>query len=190
MAKIALPRTPAANDATLMGHPRAIVVMGVSGSGKSTVAQALAQTLEWRFIEGDSFHSAGNHAKMQAGIPLTDADRVSWLDALGAQLALYENEGVLLSCSALKRQYRQRLRGCVPGLRFIWLDVDRDMAAARVAARGAAHFFPATLIDSQFLALEPPAGEPGLLRIAGDIPLPDIIRTAMHWLHASNHESI
>jgi gluconokinase len=190
MPKIALPRTLAANERTPVDAPRAVVVMGVSGSGKSTVAQALAQMLVWRFVEGDTFHSAGNHAKMQAGIPLTDADRASWLDALGAQLALYEKEGVLLSCSALKLQYREQLRSYVPGLRFIWLDVDRDMAAARVAGRGAAHFFPATLIDSQFLALEPPAGEPGLLRIAGDIPLPDIIQTATRWLHARDHESI
>lgn len=173
-----------------MDAPHVVVVMGVSGSGKSTVAHALAQALGWKFIEGDTFHSAGNHAKMQAGIPLTDADRVSWLDALGTQLALHEKEGVLLSCSALKRHYRERLRACVTGLRFIWLDVDRDMAEARVAGRGAAHFFPATLIDSQFLALEPPVGEPGLLRIAGDIPLPDIIQTATRWLHTSNHESI
>ncbi|MFW7340638.1 gluconokinase [Pollutimonas sp. H1-120] len=180
----------AISSGTGMGGRLAVVVMGVSGSGKSTVAEALAQALGWQFIEGDAFHSAVNHAKMQAGIPLTDADRASWLDALGAQLALAVEEGVLLSCSALKLNYRERLRGCVPGLRFIWLDVNRDMAAARVAGRGAAHFFPATLIDSQFQALEPPVDEPGLLRIAGDIPLPDIIQTATRWLQARPHEDI
>ncbi|UYO93805.1 gluconokinase [Pollutimonas sp. M17] len=164
--------------------------MGVSGSGKSTVAQALAQTLGWCFVEGDAFHSADNHAKMQAGIPLTDGDRASWLDALGGQLTLHARQGVLLSCSALKLSYRDQLRRRVPGLRFIWLDVGRDLAQARVAGRGAAHFFPATLIDSQFQALEPPLGEPGLLRVAGDAALADILETATRWLHARNHESI
>src|SRR5690606_5692097 len=98
--------------------------------------------LQWHFVEGDAFHSDSNRTKMQAGIPLTDADRRSWLDVLGHELLAGKNEGVVLSCSALKQAYRQQLRDFVPDLRFVWLDVARNAAQARVASRGNAHFFP------------------------------------------------
>lgn len=187
MLKIALPHVSTDAHAASMPLPQAVVVMGVSGSGKSTVGQRLAQRLGWPFIEGDAFHSPENQAKMRAGIPLTDGDRASWLDVLGAQLILNVEAGVVLSCSALKRRYRDQLRACVPGLAFVWLDVGRDAAAQRVAHRGALHFFPTALIDSQFQALEPPANEPGLLRLNGEQPLDDIVSAAARWLDRRHH---
>ncbi|MDS1139829.1 gluconokinase [Pusillimonas sp. SM2304] len=190
MIKIAL--SSIETDAPDQGFiaPQAVVVMGVSGSGKSTVGQLLAQTLEWTFIEGDAYHSPGNCAKMEAGIPLTDADRASWLDVLGVQLSMHSAQGVVLSCSALKSKYRNQLRAHVPALRFIWLKLERSAAQARVAARGSSHFFPPALIDSQFQTLEPPVDETALLPIDGDQPVSDIIQASLRWLHARQHESI
>ena len=159
----------------------AIVVMGVSGCGKSTIGQLLAHRLGWRFIEGDTFHSASNRSKMQAGIALDDSDRSGWLDVLGAELARHAGTGVVLSCSALKRAYREQLRAFVPDLRFVWLDLTRAAAEARVATR-AAHFFPATLIDSQFHALEPPNEEAGLFRADGQGAPQDIADATANWL--------
>jgi len=160
----------------------AVVVMGVSGCGKTTIGQLLADHLNWQFIEGDVFHSDGNRAKMQAGIPLTDADRHTWLNVLGRELAAGKDAGVVLSCSALKRAYRQQLRDFVPDLRFIWLDVAREAAQTRVASRGNAHFFPTTLIDNQFQTLEPPDQEGGLLRVDGQDPPINIVQSAASWL--------
>ncbi|NYT45723.1 gluconokinase [Alcaligenaceae bacterium] len=160
----------------------AVVVMGVSGCGKTTIGQLLAHHLGWQFVEGDAFHSDDNRTKMQAGIPLTDADRHSWLNVLGRELAAGKDAGVVLSCSALKRAYRQQLRDFVPDLRFVWLDVARDAAQTRVASRGNAHFFPATLIDNQFQTLEPPDQESRLLRVDGQDPPINIVQSAALWL--------
>lgn len=140
-----------------------LVVMGVSGCGKSSVGAAVAQALSLPFIEGDEFHPEANRALMQRGVPLTDADRADWLDLLGAELARYP-AGAVLTCSALKRSYRDRLRAASPGLRFAWLDLDPQAAQARVAQR-AEHFFPAGLVATQFEALEPPRNEAGVLRV-------------------------
>ncbi len=167
--------------------PHAVVVMGVSGSGKSTVGERLAQRQDWAFVEGDAFHSEQNHAKMRAGIPLTDADRESWLEALGLELARHAAAGVVLSCSALKRDYRRRLRAHVSGLAFIWLEVGRDAAHQRVAGRGDRHFFPAALIDSQFAALEPPHDEAGLLHLDSERPLEELLSQAAEWLQRNPH---
>ncbi|MDE2159415.1 MAG: AAA family ATPase, partial [Burkholderiales bacterium] len=141
--------------------PGALVVMGVSGCGKSSHAEAVAAALGWRAIEGDDFHGPRNRALMQAGIALTDTDRACWLDALAAELAAARG-GVVLSCSALKRAYRERLRGARAGLRFVFLEIDEATALARVAARASGHFFPAALVRSQFETLEPPQAEPGV----------------------------
>ena len=140
-----------------------LVVMGVSGCGKSHVGAALAARLGLPLIEGDEFHSDTNRALMRQGIPLTDDHRADWLARLGDALAA-EPAGAVLTCSALKAAYRDRLRAAVPGLRFAWLDLDRAAAEARVAQRPS-HFFPAGLVATQFEALEPPLHEPGVIRL-------------------------
>lgn len=140
-----------------------LVVMGVSGCGKSHVGAAVARQLGLPLVEGDEFHSEANRALMQQGIPLTDENRADWLDRLGDELRRHP-AGAVLTCSALKRSYRDRLRAASPALRFAWLDLDRDAAAERVARRPG-HFFPAGLVATQFDALEPPLGEPGVLRV-------------------------
>ncbi|MHA3904544.1 gluconokinase [Castellaniella sp. WN] len=186
MQKIAL-SSPAGTPCAPDCPHRAVVVMGVSGSGKSTVGEMLARRQGWAFVEGDAFHSEGNHTKMRAGVPLTDEDRESWLEALGGELARHAADGVVLSCSALKRAYRRRLRAHVPCLAFIWLEVGRDAAHRRVAGRGDRHFFPATLIDSQFATLEPPHDEAGLLHLDSERPLEELIARAAEWLQRNPH---
>lgn len=147
----------------------ALVVMGVSGCGKSSLGAAVAALLGWPLIEGDDFHPPANRAKMAAGQALGDADRIGWLDRLGAELQA-QGAGAVLTCSALKCSYRERLRAAMPGLRFVFLDLDQSTAQARVASRGA-HFFSPTLVASQFEALEPPTGEAGVLRLDATAPL-------------------
>jgi gluconokinase len=161
---------------------RSAVVMGVSGSGKSTVADLLSEQLGWQFIEGDAFHSDANRAKMHAGIALTDTDRTTWLEQLGQQLAGGMATGVILSCSALKLAYRNQLRAHAPGLRFVWLDLSKQAAQQRIAARGAQHFFSPALIDSQYQTLEPPSDEAGVLRVDAENAVADIVQVAAVWL--------
>lgn len=157
-----------------------LVVMGVSGCGKSHIGAAVAGQLGLPWIEGDAFHPERNRSLMQAGVPLTDADRSDWLDRLGAELALHPG-GTVLGCSALKAAYRDRLRAAVPGLRFAWLDLDRASAAARVAQRPS-HFFPAGLVTTQFEALEPPLGEAGVLRLDALAAPEQISAEILRWL--------
>jgi gluconokinase len=139
---------------------RAIVVMGVSGSGKSTVAEALARKLELAFLEGDDFHPEGNRRKMAGGIALEDEDRWPWLDALSeAIVAARATQGVVATCSALKRGYRDRIRAKVsPPLLFVFLSVAHDELARRLQSRRG-HFMPAALLESQLDTLEIPAGD-------------------------------
>lgn len=144
-----------------IGEGVSLVVMGVAGCGKSTLAARAAQRLGLPLVEGDDFHSPASVAKMRAGEPLTDADRAGWLARLADELAA-RPAGAVLSCSALKRAYRDRLRAASPGLRFAYLELSPALAHARVQARQA-HFFPDALIESQFATLEPPLGEPGVL---------------------------
>jgi gluconokinase len=144
-----------------------LVFMGVAGCGKSSVATGVARELGLPLIEGDEFHPKENREKMHNGIALTDADRKGWLEALGTQLAAHP-DGVVLTCSALKRAYRDLLRNYTPGLRFVFLDLDREAALQRVAGRGAAHFFSPKLVDSQFATLERPDGEAGVLKVERD----------------------
>lgn len=160
---------------------QSLVVMGVSGCGKSSLAAAAAERLGIPLIEGDAFHPESNQAKMRAGIALTDADRDAWLTMLGEQLKQRPN-GAVLTCSALKRSYRDRLRAASPGLRFAWLDLDEPSALARVAQRGASHFFPPSLVAAQFATLEPPAGEPGVLRLDALLPLPALTEQVVTWM--------
>ena len=149
-----------------------IVVMGVAGCGKSSLGAALAKALGLPLVEGDDFHPEANQQKMRAGVPLTDADRAGWLDALAAQLTAAPG-GAVLTCSALKRAYRERLRAAAPGLRFVHLALCREEALRRVAQRPG-HFFPPSLVDSQLATLEPPAGEPGVIEIDATTP-PDAL---------------
>ena len=133
----------------------AIVVMGVTGCGKSTAGTLLAARLELPFVEADDVHPAANRAKMAAGVPLTDADRAPWLAALAERIATARSgRGVVVSCSALKRTYRDVLRGGDPRLLFLHLVITPAEASARVNARRG-HYMPATLVASQFEALEP-----------------------------------
>jgi len=135
------------------------VVMGVAGSGKSTIGRALADEAGAEFLEGDKFHPEANIAKMSRGEPLTDADRWPWLDRLAGELARARAAGrsVVLASSALKRSYRDRLRRGAPDLRLVYLKGDKAVIADRLRARKN-HFMPPGLLDSQFAALE----EPGL----------------------------
>jgi len=157
-----------------------LVVMGVSGCGKSRVGAAIAARLALPLVEGDEFHSETNRALMQAGTPLTDAHRADWLERLGAELAA-RRDGAVLTCSALKAAYRDRLRAAVPGLRFVWLDLDPRAAEARVAQR-ASHFFPAGLVATQFEALEPPLNEPGVLRLDALLAPETIADRVARWM--------
>lgn len=161
-----------------------VVVMGVAGCGKSAVGAALASAQAVPLIEGDDFHSEANRDKMRRGIALTDADRAGWLDALGEQLRAHP-EGAVLTCSALKRAYRDRLRTACPGLRFVFLDIGREAALARVTARGAAHYFSPRLVDSQFATLEPPVGEPGVLCLDATQGVALLQAQVASWLEAS-----
>lgn len=138
----------------------AIVVMGVSGSGKTTVASLLAQRLQWRFAEGDAFHPAANVEKMRQGIALTDEDRWPWLDAIAAWIEEHRRSGerCVVSCSALKRAYRKRLSRDSDDVGFAYLHADYDLVAARMAVREG-HYMPIALLRSQYDALEMPAAD-------------------------------
>jgi gluconokinase len=159
----------------------AVVVMGVAGCGKSSLGQALAQARGWAYVEGDAFHAPASIEKMRAGIALTDEDRAGWLDTLGGELQRHP-DGVVLACSALKRAYRERLRAARPGLRFVFLEISRELALERVAARATQHLFPASLVDSQFAALESPQGEAGVLTVAAALAPQEQLRQAQAWL--------
>ena len=141
-----------------------IVLMGVTGAGKSTVGTLIAERLGVSFRDADDFHPPANIAKMSGGQPLTDDDRWPWLDAIGIHLAAHAGQGCVVTCSALKRVYRDRLRAAAPTLRFIHLHGDMDLVAARQAARQG-HFMPASLVVSQYATLETPAAEEGVIAL-------------------------
>lgn len=140
------------------------VVMGVSGCGKSTVGARLAEALKLPFLEGDVLHSERNVARMAAGVALSDEDRAGWLQSLAQRLqqAHAAGQGMVLSCSALKRAYRDILRSGAPGLRFVYLHGERALLAARMAAR-TGHYMPLSLLDSQLATLEPPGMDENVL---------------------------
>lgn len=136
---------------------RRFVVMGVAGCGKSTIAAALALELDVGFVEGDAFHTPENVRKMAAGIPLTDQDRAPWLAALADRLrdACDAGHGLVVTCSALKRAYRDVLRRRDADVQFVFLDGPKALIAERLASR-TGHYMPSSLLDSQFAALEKP----------------------------------
>jgi gluconokinase len=137
-----------------------LVVMGVAGSGKTTIARTLAERLGWRFQEGDALHPPANVAKMSAGTPLTDDDRWPWLHAIAAVIDTWRAEGAsgIVTCSALKRAYRDILIGPRADVRLVHLAGEKAVIAARMAARKG-HFMPTALLDSQFATLEPPGAD-------------------------------
>jgi len=157
-----------------------IVVMGVSGCGKSSVGIALAEALGARFIDGDDLHPEANKAKMSAGIPLDDEDRWPWLDLVSKALAESSpagSTGTVVACSALKRSYRERILAGAPNTFFIHLDGSREILQQRLGNR-TGHFMPATLLDSQLATLEPlGSDEPGAV-IDIDQPISQIIALA------------
>ncbi|MDC7716577.1 gluconokinase [Vogesella sp. DC21W] len=167
-----------------------LVVMGVCGSGKSEVGRRLAAELGARFVEGDDFHPPANVARMEAGIPLTDDDRGQWLQALRSQLqqAQVAGEGVVLSCSALKRRYRDLLRDGCPGLAFVYLKGERALIEARMRARQG-HFMPLALIDSQLADLEPPQAEEGAIEVDIRLPVAELVAGVVARLTAQTRSS-
>ncbi|OYQ41414.1 gluconokinase [Rhodoferax sp. TH121] len=154
--------------------------MGVAGCGKSSLGEQVAQAMGLPLVEGDDHHSPANRDKMARGIALTDADRADWLATLGAQLQARPG-GAVVTCSALKRAYRDRLRQAAPGLRFVFLEIGKAEAQARVGAR-ASHFFSSSLVDNQFATLESPVGEAGVLRLDATRPLAQLQTSVTDWL--------
>ncbi len=143
------------NDGASSSIPRRVVVMGVMGSGKSTVGRLLADRLGWRFLEGDDFHQPAAIEKMSAGVPLDDGDRLPWLRAIARAMRAPESrDGVVVACSALTRRYRDVLRDGDPSTYFVFLDASTDLLRDRVADRHHA-FMSASLLDSQLASLQP-----------------------------------
>lgn len=159
-----------------------LVLMGVSGSGKSTVAAMVAAQRGWAMAEGDDYHSAANRAKMAAGTPLNDDDRWPWLDALHDVLKGWQGRGVsgVLTCSALKETYRERLTEGLSDVRFVWLDPPRQVIEARLAHR-TGHYMNPHLLGSQLDTLEPPKGA-NVLHFTSDAGPETLAAEVMAWI--------
>ena len=163
--------------------PRALIVMGVSGSGKSTIAEALARRLGWHYEDGDSFHPAGNIAKMSAGQPLTDDDRWPWLQAIADEIdrLAARNERAVIACSALKRAYRKLLVHGRSDIRIVFLDGPEALIARRLTARKG-HFLPPELLASQFKTLEPPGPDEDPVTVSIDATVETIVEDIVRQL--------
>jgi gluconokinase len=156
--------------------PRVLVVMGVSGSGKTTVGAMLAGRLRWEFVDGDDFHPAANVAKMHGGHPLTDEDRWPWLDGIARWIdAVCATAGHgVVACSALRRVYRDRLAGGRPDVALVYLQGDEKVIASRQGARHG-HYMPASLIASQFATLEPPGDGERVIEVSVVPPAAEVV---------------
>jgi gluconokinase len=157
--------------------PLAVVVMGVTGAGKTTVGRLLSEAIGADFIDGDDLHTDEARRKMGSGLALSDDDRWPWLDRIACKLAagLVARRGMVIACSALRKSYRDRLRAKVgPALRFIYLAAEPEAMRTRVADRKG-HYMPASLVDSQFAALEPPDHEADVIEASAESELADLI---------------
>lgn len=159
-----------------------IVVMGVAGCGKSAIGLKVAGRLGLCLIEGDDFHPISSVEKMQQGIALTDDDRAGWLRNLASRLSTATG-GAVLTCSALKRAYREQLRAAVPQLRFVYLQISPDESLRRVTGR-AGHFYPPSLVTSQFEALQDPTGEVGVLTLDAMQGVSELVAQVIRWAGA------
>ena len=170
-----------------------VVVMGISGSGKTELSRRLAVLLDVPFIEGDTFHSNANRAKMQAGTALQDSDRWAWLEVLVSQCQaqLESHGGFVLACSALRRAYRDQLRAGLPMLKFVFLDAPASVVSQRVAER-TDHFMPASLVDSQLATLEKPdtQTEPDTVHISADQALEKVVAQSISALTSMTGQGI
>ena len=160
-----------------------VVVMGVSGSGKTTAGKALGARLGVRYSDADDIHPTANVAKMQAGRPLTDEDRWPWLDAVGAWLSAHAESGAIVSCSVLRRAYRDRIRRTVPAALYWHLAGPEALVETRMRARRG-HFMPATLLRSQYEALEPLEPDEHGVTVDLDQPVPALVDEFVAWLAA------
>ena len=155
--------------------------MGVSGCGKTSVAEGIAAALGFTFVEGDRLHPAANVEKMSRGVPLTDEDRWPWLDAIGREMAgaVGQGQGIVVSCSSLRKVYRDRLRQAAGGdVAFVFLKGSRELLLERMRARKN-HFMPVSLLDSQLATLEDPSNEPGVVTVDIAPPIAAIIEEAL-----------
>jgi gluconokinase len=170
--------------------PCALIVMGVSGSGKSTIADKLAERLRWSYEDGDKFHPASNVAKMSAGHPLTDEDRWPWLQAIADEIDRVCRAGqrAVIACSALKRAYRDILVHGRSDVRIIYLKGTQELIARRLATRKN-HFMPPGLLDSQFRTLEPPDTRENPVTVSIDAPVDAIVDDIIRGLRLSPAES-
>jgi gluconokinase len=163
-----------------------IVVMGVSGSGKTTIGRLLAQQLDMPFVDGDDLHPLSNKKKMADGVPLQDADRMPWLNAIADVLA---GPPAVIACSALKRKYRDILREAAPRVLFVYLRGSNNLLSRRLAARSH-EFMPPAMLDSQLLTLEPPQADESALTIDIESPPAEITKFIAGWLDTQNQPGV
>jgi carbohydrate kinase (thermoresistant glucokinase family) len=170
--------------------PLRLIVMGVSGCGKSTMASALGERLGLDMVDGDDLHLPESVAKMRSGIALQDADRWPWLDRIGHYLAQAQEPGRVVACSALKRVYRDRIREQAGDVCFVFLDGDFDLIEQRMRQR-VGHYMQPGLLDSQFRTLEKPqADETDVIRLPITEPVQDMVAQALNALHNRLHPAL
>lgn len=164
-------------------RPTMLVIMGVSGAGKTTIGKRLARALGWSFRDADEFHPAANIAKMSAGIPLTDEDRWPWLAAIGRWLDVQRQHGgkAIVTCSALKREYRERLLGGRPDVRLVFLKGSKRLIADRLNRRSG-HFMPPGLLDSQFATLEEPSRDERAIVVNVALPPARVVAEVLRYV--------
>ena len=172
--------TPGEVQDTGSSRPPVVVVMGVSGSGKTTVGKSLAARLEVEYGEADDFHPQANVDKMAAGEPLDDDDRAPWLAAIGSWMAERVEQGAVVSCSALKRQYRDTLRDAAPGAVFLHVHGSRELLEERLEGRSG-HFMPPSLLTSQLETLEPLQDDEAGVTVDVRLPPDEVAEQFVEW---------